>query len=190
MIYKRGDVYHAKFKFRNCVYQRSLRTKDEATAKILHDRMRESVRASATAAETLIEETRQIASDWADVTPVKLGRVVDQIFAGLRSRSGKRGLESTITKADIEALIHDCAGYCAVTGIPLSFSAKLPGARVSPWMPSLDRIDCRKGYTKTNCRIVCYLANISMSQFGEGALKLMLAYYGQNPHRKRMPRSS
>lgn len=52
-------------------------------------------------------------------------------------------------------------------------------------MPSIDRIDSNKGYVRGNIRIVCYIANLAMSQFGEGALEFLLHYYAQSKMRGR-----
>ncbi len=43
---------------------------------------------------------------------------------------------------------------CSMTGIPLRWDE--PG---SPWLPSLDRLDNGKGYTRDNVRLVCWAYN-------------------------------
>ena len=52
-------------------------------------------------------------------------------------------------------------GYCQVTNIPFSIT---PGPR-GPWTPSLDRTDSPKGYTKDNCKVVCWIYNAAKSEF-------------------------
>ena len=58
-------------------------------------------------------------------------------------------------------------GICDVTGIPFVISkkqAKALHAR-SPWIPSLDRIDSKKPYIKSNVQIVVYMYNACKGQF-------------------------
>lgn len=51
-------------------------------------------------------------------------------------------------------------GVCAVTGLPLRLE---PG--ISPWSPSIDRIDSNKGYTHDNVRVVAWLYNTAKGEF-------------------------
>lgn len=48
---------------------------------------------------------------------------------------------------------------CEVTGKKLSWQWNGPGN--NPWAPSIDRIDCSKGYIKGNMRVVCWAYNIA-----------------------------
>lgn len=60
-------------------------------------------------------------------------------------------------------------GCCLLTGIPLDIETPVrdAGVRVmNPFSPSLDRIDCRKGYTQANTRLVCVAANLAINTFG------------------------
>jgi hypothetical protein len=58
---------------------------------------------------------------------------------------------------------------CAVSGIEFSHGAR--GRH--PFVISLDRIDAKKGYTKDNVRLVCFIVNIALSDFGDDALITM-----------------
>ncbi len=52
------------------------------------------------------------------------------------------------------------AGKCEVTG--LAFSLNRPKTRresLRAWGPSVDRVDPLKGYTRDNCRLVCWMYN-------------------------------
>lgn len=70
----------------------------------------------------------------------------------------------------ILALAAESGGRCAVSGV--QFSDRKIGTR-RPLLPSLDRIDCAKGYAFANCRIVCLVVNYAMSDFGENALRII-----------------
>jgi len=57
-------------------------------------------------------------------------------------------------------------GVCEATGIPFEepqYNGKK--GNTSPWIPSVDRIDNEKGYTKDNCRLVCFIFNIVKNRF-------------------------
>jgi hypothetical protein len=49
--------------------------------------------------------------------------------------------------------------------------------KISPYAPSLDRIDCRKGYTKDNVRIVVYALNVMLMDWGEVVFSRVAASY-------------
>ena len=49
---------------------------------------------------------------------------------------------------------------CAVTREPFTFD----GPR-HPWQPSLDRIDCAKGYTRDNVQAVCLIYNLAKNKY-------------------------
>lgn len=56
-------------------------------------------------------------------------------------------------------------GICEVTGAALNFKKPNNGNHVSPFTPSVDRIDSSKPYTKENCRIVCMMYNVCKGQW-------------------------
>lgn len=66
---------------------------------------------------------------------------------------------------DHEWLMHRLAnGRCEQTGIAFEFDTPEKSKR-SPWAFSIDRIDCSKGYTKTNSQAVVWAYNAAK---GEG----------------------
>lgn len=70
-----------------------------------------------------------------------------------RSNAKTKGLEHTLTIDDI--VIPE---ICPVLGIPLVPNVGKGGKR-SYNAPSVDRIDCSKGYTKDNIRVISWRAN-------------------------------
>ncbi len=85
------------------------------------------------------------------------------------ARAKKKGIECIITKEDI--VIPD---LCPYLGTPLDYSGG------QDTVPSLDRIDCGKGYTPDNIRVISNLANSmkreataqQLRRFAESVLRL------------------
>ncbi len=66
-----------------------------------------------------------------------------------------------ITKKWIERkLLKEC---CEVTGIGFDYTKPKPHYNANPFAPSLDRIDCRKGYTYKNTQVVIWAYNVAKS---------------------------
>lgn len=78
---------------------------------------------------------------------------VSRILSAAKDRAKKRGLEFSITKADVVL-----PEFCPILGIKLEFnSGQGHGGKDSSH--SLDRIDNSKGYVKGNIQIISHKAN-------------------------------
>jgi len=87
-----------------------------------------------------------------------------RMLAWIRIRAARKGLEFDLTREWIaDALIR---GECSVTGIKLDLGREA-NFRFHPWSPSVDRMDCKKGYTQDNCRIVCWIYNMAKSEWSD-----------------------
>lgn len=119
-------------------------------------------------------ELAQPQSDWwqAEVEAARAGKATTfgRMLATAKSRAKLKGFEFDLTQAKLLGLAAESGGRCAVSGV--QFSDRKIGTR-RPLLPSLDRIDCAKGYIFTNCRIVCVVVNYAMSDFGENALRII-----------------
>lgn len=93
-----------------------------------------------------------------------------RMLAAAKTRACKKGLAFALTRTDIAKLYAECGGVCAVSKLP--FTLDRIGSR-APFSPSLDRIDSTKGYTYENCRIVCYIVNMAMSDYGDEPLRIV-----------------
>ena len=121
--------------------------------------------------------------------------VLNRLWSKSKDNAATRNIPFELTKKDILELYKDCSGRCAVTGIPLDFGKRQKGERY-PWIPSIDRIDSTKPYTKENARLVCAAANYAMNKWGEAVLwRIGLAMQqqwknlGQAANRSSGPRS-
>lgn len=70
-------------------------------------------------------------------------------------------------------------GICEVTGLPILINGNNGEYRASPYAASIDRRDSKKGYTKDNCRIVCWIYNIAKWQFKEEELDNFVLKYAE-----------
>ena len=96
-----------------------------------------------------------------------------------RHRARKKRLKCTITVDWLESRISE--GVCEVSGLPLVISAKK-----SPWTPSLDRINPRKGYTPENTRVVVWLYNMAKGDHSDDDVsQLMEALFTRRKRSKR-----
>ncbi len=100
---------------------------------------------------------RKIAStDWLETAPY-----LRTMFFNAERRALSAGRSFTLTPKDFLAVVKRANGLCEVSGIPFE-----PVADRSPFAPSLDRLDCSKGYDPGNVRLVCHVANVAMNTWG------------------------
>lgn len=118
-------------------------------------------------ARALVESYRHGPGEGASirVSDKHLYRMIER--ARLRAKKKRIPLDMPID--ELRRIVARCRGYCEVSGHALEGSG--------PFRPSLDRIDCAKGYTPDNVRITCLIANTAMLHYGEAALaELAIAY--------------
>lgn len=89
-----------------------------------------------------------------------------RMFITMVKGAATRKIQVSITENDILDKLRESEMRCAITGIMFN-SAKPQSARMRPWIPSIDRIDSKLGYTKDNIRIVCACVNLALNQFGD-----------------------
>jgi len=87
-----------------------------------------------------------------------------RLLTWIRARAGKTDRLFDLTHEWLAERLE--RGVCEVTGVALELS-KPPGSRFHPWAPSVDRIDCKKGYTQDNCRVVCWIYNMAKSEWSD-----------------------
>ncbi len=74
---------------------------------------------------------------------------------------GRKKPNFQITKLWVEKKLRE--GRCEVTGIEFSYDRPKPHYNANPFAPSLDRIDCKKGYTYKNTQVVIWGYNVAKS---------------------------
>lgn len=85
------------------------------------------------------------------------------VFRSSRKTAPARNIPFELTPAEFEALVCRSQGMCELSGIPFRFESE---HKRNPFCPSIDRIDCAKGYTAENTRLICAALNIAMNVWG------------------------
>lgn len=141
------------------------------------ERLQELIRSSPdpAAARQRVRDNRKAAS----LRPETPGHLFPTLWAhktlwDSRKRAKKKGHEFGIGVAWILNLLEEQEYRCALTGIEFS-ERTVNDAHKRPYMPSLDRIDCRKGYTPGNVRIVCVAVNTLLQDWGDEVLHEIVA---------------
>lgn len=89
-----------------------------------------------------------------------------EIARASKYRAKARGLEYDITAEYVSEVLIAQNRKCAITGLPFEFKPVRKGAR-GPLHPSVDRINCKRGYVIGNVRVVCLAINIALNEWGE-----------------------
>ena len=95
--------------------------------------------------------------------------IVTLLLSNARDRAKRTGKSFSIDK---EWLLENIRkGKCELSGMPFIFEKGVSGNyRANPFGPSIDKIDPSLGYTKENCRIVCFCVNMARSDWGDDNL--------------------
>lgn len=80
-----------------------------------------------------------------------------------KQRSRKQGWENTIKASDVVSKIIE--GRCEATGVKFRYERSEKG--ITPFSPSIDRINSSEGYTKANIQVVCSMYNIGKGAHNE-----------------------
>lgn len=85
-----------------------------------------------------------------------------------RSRATKRGIDFKLDKEGLARLAEGQRWLCAVSGLPFAFDFDREGNHsYNPYGMSVDRLDCSKGYTPRNVRLVLTAVNFGLNDWGD-----------------------
>lgn len=96
-----------------------------------------------------------------------------------RNRAKARGYEFALSLEWALDLARKQGFRCALTGIRFNTEWKNK-SRANPFVPSIDRIDCERGYTPDNTRLVICAINLMMMDWGEKLFSLVATSYRKN----------
>ena len=100
------------------------------------------------------------------------------IIRRVKRRAKLIELDFNLTKEFIEELYVLQDRKCALTGLDFIFDKSNTSKR--PFAPSVDRINSKLGYIKSNVRLVCVVVNFSLNEFGDEVFGKMCKAYVEN----------
>lgn len=103
---------------------------------------------------------RRVMSGW---------RVYEACWRQSAKNAKRRGIEFTLAQKDMVWLVRRARGRCEVSQAVFDLDTVAVRTR-RPFYPSIDRIDSTLGYTPSNVRLVCVIANYAMNEWGVDAL--------------------
>lgn len=156
---KRGDFYHVNLGYKGARYRASTGEKDLDAALAKFYEIRRNIKRGISSASKYMPDPK----------------LVTRLYRGAKSRALAKGVPFLLDKQDIYDLLTRTEGRCEITGVP--FSLVKGNGRRMPFSPSLDRIDSKKLYEPSNCRIVCIAANIALQDWGESVFKALAVGY-------------
>lgn len=106
----------------------------------------------------------------------KRGRIVE-LCKSAAKRAKQKNIEYTLSSDILEQLWSKQDGKCALTKIEFQIPQERTGGKASPFAPSIDRIDCSKGYVPDNIRLVCVAVNYALNEFGEDIFRQICRAY-------------
>jgi hypothetical protein len=82
---------------------------------------------------------------------------LSKVYNSMKQGAKMRGIELKLTKADVDKLLGESKGFCAMSGVKLTMRCNDLNRA------SIDRIDSSKGYLKTNVQVVSTQVNLAMN---------------------------
>ena len=155
-LYKRGDSWHARVNLNGKRYAKSLKCKDFETAIKRFEAFKQNIISIyVPQRHGFLNKPSTNNKNWMQI-----------LYSSAKKRAAQKNLEFNLSFDDIKELGNRSGMKCEVSGIPFSWD-KPAHCRVAPYIPSIDRIDSTKGYTKDNVRLICWAVNISLSDWGD-----------------------
>jgi len=112
----------------------------------------------------------------ADLRKQAVERALRHALPRARRRDALRNREHDLS-IDWLLEVAESQGFrCALTGIPFYLPNSSASAK-NPFAPSIDRIDCAKGYTRSNVRLVVFAVNAMLMDWGEPVFKRVAEAY-------------
>jgi len=95
---------------------------------------------------------------------------------GIRQRTKRANLPPTdVDKAWVVRQLK--RGHCAVTKIPFEYFAGAGHEKANPYIPSADRKNPAKGYTKRNTQIVVWAFNRAKGEYRDSTFTRIATHY-------------
>lgn len=102
----------------------------------------------------------------ADFWEPDMVRAMRMAYKATLSATSKAGVQFDLTNEGLAYLMRRSLGRCEVSGIRFS-GDNFSSSRRRPFIPSIDRIKPQGPYDLVNCRLVAWIVNLSISDWGE-----------------------
>ena len=109
-----------------------------------------------------IVAAKQVARGTMDFT-ANIDRRYQFLYKLAQKSAAKREIPFELTPEEFQEMLDRSDGHCELSGRKFTF---MTTHSRNPYCPSIDRIDCSKGYTADNCRLICGALNIAMNVWG------------------------
>lgn len=94
------------------------------------------------------------------------------LWKGRRTHAKKKNIVFDVSVDDLVDLHNEQSGCCALTGTLFEMSRE-HDYRAAPLAPSIDRINPRDGYTRSNIQLVCFMVNMGKSEYPQELFDMM-----------------
>lgn len=108
---------------------------------------------------------------------------VSRVFISAKVRAGNQKLEFGIDRSFLTELLIEQGHRCAISRLFFDTNG-YETCHAHPFAMSIDRIDSNGGYTKSNVRLVCFIVNVSLGQWGLAAVERMAVAIASERRRK------
>ncbi len=129
-------------------------------------RQKQSAKAVARYAEQTPDEKRQL---MAQIRSRRKASPNSALGKNLRRALARRPTPNHVTVVELIRMWHTQNGLCAVSGLRMTWAE----GNFTATSMSIDRIDCDKGYTKDNVRLVCYQVNTFRGRWSDDQMLAM-----------------
>lgn len=113
-----------------------------------------------------------------DFWDADMTRAVAAAYNAAGAASAKRSVPFPLTHDELIYMMRRSLGRCEITGIRFS-ADNFSLSRRRPFVPSIDRIDPRGLYELDNCRLVAWIVNLAISDWGEDIFWTMVKAAGK-----------
>jgi len=100
-----------------------------------------------------------------------------RLLSMAKNRAMSKFLEFDLTLEFLMYLWEESKGCCSLTGQEFDLGHYGEKGQVNPKAPSIDRINPKLGYIKSNVRLITYHMNISLSDFGVEEFENLIKHY-------------
>jgi hypothetical protein len=97
-----------------------------------------------------------------------LNRACRRVLDNAKNRAAKKGIDITLSPDCVRRMAETQKWRCAISDIPFDLAYDREGKHAyNPFGMSIDRLNCSKGYTPKNVRLILTAVNFGLNDWGE-----------------------